>query len=202
MLQTTCDCGRTMRANTERAFVEQVSDHLKHNHPEQAESSSAQDILDRVEQSAPRASVGPMFETICECGAVVKADSEQAFGELVMAHMRQIHPELAEGMSAEDVLVWWGSAFAPKIPYMDQDAVGIPPGADRRLMESKLTESGTFAFLDAITELGLSERMLIDTLISWGLAYDDVEGLDDIDEAVLRVLINARGEQPLPNSKI
>lgn len=55
MLQTTCECGRTMRANSEKDFLDQVVDHLRHRHPDQAEAFSTLNILERVELSAPRA---------------------------------------------------------------------------------------------------------------------------------------------------
>ena len=55
MMQTTCECGRTMRANSEKDFIEQVTDHLKHTHPERSHDLSAQSILSLVEVSTPRA---------------------------------------------------------------------------------------------------------------------------------------------------
>lgn len=54
MLETTCECGRTMRANSEKDFIAQVADHLKHRHPERADDLSAQRIMELVERSTPR----------------------------------------------------------------------------------------------------------------------------------------------------
>ncbi len=54
MLQTTCECGRTMRANSEKDFIEQVTDHLRHNHPERSRDLSPRTILGMVEISTPR----------------------------------------------------------------------------------------------------------------------------------------------------
>ena len=54
MLQTTCECGRTMRANSEKDFIEQVLDHMKHNHPQRAQSMSDEDVLKLVDVAVPR----------------------------------------------------------------------------------------------------------------------------------------------------
>ena len=54
MMQTTCECGRTMRANSEKDFIEQVTDHLKHTHPGRSHDLSAQAILTLVEVTTPR----------------------------------------------------------------------------------------------------------------------------------------------------
>lgn len=143
-----------------------------------------------------------MFQSICECGEPMWADSEQVFVDLVVGHMKHRHPELAKGMTPEDVLLWWGTPFVPSSPSIDRDADSVQPGDGRRLTESELTDAGTVAVLNAIKEIGHSERRIIDILITWAMTYDDIEGLDDIDEEILGVLIKERDEQPLPNPNL
>lgn len=149
-----------------------------------------------------------MFEAICECGVTMRANSEQKFVELVIVHMQHSHPELSEGLTTEDVLVWWRNAFAPIDPSIDgelkteqRDNV-VPIWSGRRRTESELTPAVTFAVIKGITPLGQSERRIIEVLIAWGMAYDDIEGLEALDEQVLGLLIKARDEQALPDQGI
>jgi len=67
------------------------------------------------------------------------------------------------------------------------------------LSEQERAEIDTHAVLQALKDLAQSERQIIDVLISWGMAFDDIEGMDDLDESILDVLIRARDEQANPD---
>ncbi len=45
-------------------------------------------------------------QVVCECGFVVRADTEQEVLEGIRDHMRADHPELLEKVSDEQILDW------------------------------------------------------------------------------------------------
>jgi predicted small metal-binding protein len=48
---------------------------------------------------------GPMSKIInCECGEVIRAETEDELVSKVEQHVREAHPELAGKMSREDIL--------------------------------------------------------------------------------------------------
>ena len=42
----------------------------------------------------------------CECGTVIRGESDDAVVEGAQAHMRQDHPELVDKVSRDDLLGW------------------------------------------------------------------------------------------------
>ena len=79
---------------------------------------------------------------------------------------------------------------------MEQEPNARPMELVPPLTDSELAEVGALNVLNALKDLGRSEREIVEVLIAWGMAFDDVEGMDDVDEQVLSALIAVRDDQP------
>ena len=66
------------------------------------------------------------------------------------------------------------------------------------MLESELTDVETVRLLNALGGIDFSERHLVDVLIAWGKLFDDIQGMDATDEAVLAALIAVREDSELP----
>ncbi len=77
------------------------------------------------------------------------------------------------------------------------------PKPDRPLHESEQDQIGsTLSLLNALGAIGHSERKIVGVLITWGLLYDDMQGMDDLDGSVLAALMAIRDEPGVPNQDL
>ncbi len=67
------------------------------------------------------------------------------------------------------------------------------------MLESELPEVGTHRLMNALGALDLPERKLIDVLVAWGKLFDDTQGMDEVDAAVLAALIAVRDDEESPS---
>lgn len=67
------------------------------------------------------------------------------------------------------------------------------------MLESELAEVGMLRLMNALGALDLTERKLVDVLVAWGKLFDDIEGMDEVDAAVLAALIAIRDDEESPS---
>lgn len=60
------------------------------------------------------------------------------------------------------------------------------------MSESEVTDVDMIRLLNALGGLDFTERKLVDVLVAWGKAFDDNQGKDELDKAVLTALVEVR----------